>query len=220
MGSSPRMRGTPRRHASHRGGVGIIPAYAGNTITLSAMHEAYWDHPRVCGEHATGASTQVNCTGSSPRMRGTPVVPPAYPTFTGIIPAYAGNTVSARMLRHSARDHPRICGEHIAKNLTTGEVKGSSPHMRGTRIRPPEYARTLGIIPAYAGNTPPCPGRAAIHWDHPRICGEHVQTADCEGVQAGSSPHMRGTPGRHRYRPHSPGIIPAYAGNTQGGYVV
>ena len=147
-------------------------------------------------------------------MRGTLLAHGVECAITGIIPAYAGNTFIPRSINIFSQDHPRICGEHIAKNLTTGEVKGSSPHMRGTRIRPPEYARTLGIIPAYAGNTPPCPGRAAIHWDHPRICGEHVQTADCEGVQAGSSPHMRGTLSQCGGAQHVHGIIPAYAGNT------
>ena len=91
-GSSPRMRGTPHDVDHGAPELGIIPAYAGNTITLSAMHEAYWDHPRVCGEHATGASTQVNCTGSSPRMRGTPAVTEATNNTARIIPAYAGNT--------------------------------------------------------------------------------------------------------------------------------
>ena len=152
-GSSPRMRGTPRRHASHRGGVGIIPAYAGNTITLSAMHEAYWDHPRVCGEHATGASTQVNCTGSSPRMRGTPVVPPAYPTFTGIIPAYAGNTPRPDPWTGFPGDHPRVCGEHRSLSDLSDLEGGSSPRMRGTPVSRLRFYRIRGIIPAYAGNT-------------------------------------------------------------------
>ena len=208
------MRGTPSRTRCEGRQSGIIPAYAGNTVPLRSIHSAYWDHPRICGEHLRGLHACMSEQGSSPHMRGTLLAHGVECAITGIIPAYAGNTFIPRSINIFSQDHPRICGEHIAKNLTTGEVKGSSPHMRGTRIRPPEYARTLGIIPAYAGNTPPCPGRAAIHWDHPRICGEHVQTADCEGVQAGSSPHMRGTPGRHRYRPHSPGIIPAYAGNT------
>ena len=152
-GSSPRMRGTPRRHASHRGGVGIIPAYAGNTITLSAMHEAYWDHPRVCGEHATGASTQVNCTGSSPRMRGTLQVTQVEREAVGIIPAYAGNTWPPAVAWCKAWDHPRVCGEHLLCVVGRREEQGSSPRMRGTRIDDEHSRRLPGIIPAYAGNT-------------------------------------------------------------------
>ena len=152
-GSSPRMRGTPRRHASHRGGVGIIPAYAGNTITLSAMHEAYWDHPRVCGEHATGASTQVNCTGSSPRMRGTPAVTEATNNTARIIPAYAGNTPAACWKSWQAWDHPRVCGEHQSCLQRIRLSRGSSPRMRGTLRGLTLGLDSPGIIPAYAGNT-------------------------------------------------------------------
>ena len=193
-GSSPRMRGTPRRHASHRGGVGIIPAYAGNTITLSAMHEAYWDHPRVCGEHATGASTQVNCTGSSPRMRGTPAVTEATNNTARIIPAYAGNTPAACWKSWQAWDHPRICGEHRIPPYYLAQVEGSSPHMRGTPIGYVVQNTTGGIIPAYAGNT---------------FC--HASRSP---KNRGSSPHMRGTRIVNPQVIHQFGIIPAYAGNT------
>ena len=96
-----------------------------------------------------------------------------------------------------ARDHPRIRGEH-------------HPHLRKAR-------GARGIIPAYAGSTTasgastmPSSGssphtRGAHHrsilrgerlWDHPRIRGEHVLGWGVRVAQ--------------------PGIIPAYAGSTQG----
>ena len=34
-------------------------------------------HPRVCGEHAASAAGAIRFTGSSPRVRGTPRLPPA-----------------------------------------------------------------------------------------------------------------------------------------------
>ena len=52
-GSSPRMRGTPRRSRPHHLQPGIIPAYAGNTLLVCIV-------------------AAIN-RGSSPRMRGTPV---------------------------------------------------------------------------------------------------------------------------------------------------
>ena len=33
------------------GETGIIPAYAGNTDSSGQTSTAWWDHPRVCGEH-------------------------------------------------------------------------------------------------------------------------------------------------------------------------
>ena len=70
-GSSPRMRGT--RHVDHRAahGLGIIPAYAGNTQTVMSMPDCIGDHPRVCGEHLRCVRLMMICLGSSPRMRGT-----------------------------------------------------------------------------------------------------------------------------------------------------
>ena len=147
------MRGTPHDVDHGAPELGIIPAYAGNTITLSAMHEAYWDHPRVCGEHATGASTQVNCTGSSPRMRGTPAVTEATNNTARIIPAYAGNTPAACWKSWQAWDHPRVCGDHSWRLSWRCHAPGSSPHMRGTQLCWFAHAPMAGIIPAYAGNT-------------------------------------------------------------------
>ena len=50
--------------------------------------------------------------------------------------------------------------------------------------------------------------------DHPRVCGEHYTPQLELLVPEGSSPRMRGTPSRHGESGTSPGIIPAYAGNT------
>ena len=50
-GSSPRMRGTPRRSGAVARRAGIIPAYAGNTRHRISASSRSRDHPRVCGEH-------------------------------------------------------------------------------------------------------------------------------------------------------------------------
>ena len=73
----------------------IIPAYAGNTVDSDTLVPALKDHPRVCGEHMTSAAMGNEAAGSSPRMRGTPFAPPTPVDTTGIIPAYAGNTLHA-----------------------------------------------------------------------------------------------------------------------------
>ena len=88
--------------------------------------------------------------------------------------------------------------------------------MRGTRWRFPVNNSNGGIIPAYAGNTNAMSWVTPWREDHPRICGEHVLHGFFQHQGLGSSPHMRGTravwdcPGITR------GIIPAYAGNTNG----
>ena len=93
QGSSPRMRGTLADHAVEAFACGIIPAYAGNTVIDERLAPDVRDHPRVCGEHGTIPRPAVCWTGSSPRMRGTPVVGTWVGGIKGIIPAYAGNTL-------------------------------------------------------------------------------------------------------------------------------
>ena len=172
------------------------------------------DHPRVCGEHATGASTQVNCTGSSPRMRGTQRIHVDFPLAEGIIPAYAGNTISTAPQSTDCWDHPRVCGEHTCSALAVPAARGSSPRMRGTPRNTWAMMCMAGIIPAYAGNTSTPSPHCYDTWDHPRVCGEHLLMASVSLKYSGSSPRMRGTPLRVMKYGQPSGIIPAYAGNT------
>ena len=92
-------------------------------------------------------------TGSSPRMRGTHQGWRDDGEVDGIIPAYAGNTLSPRLRAPVRRDHPRVCGEHQSVSVDIDNATGSSPRMRGTRFRRRHVFAPAGIIPAYAGNT-------------------------------------------------------------------
>ena len=152
--------------------------------------------------------------GSSPRMRGTRPVFLLDRLHDGIIPAYAGNTSLPRPYSTRSRDHPRVCGEHATSCLMASMSAGSSPRMRGTPGRHALHWRSVGIIPAYAGNTDKPPIEVGYAKDHPRVCGEHNLSSFFILGVSGSSPRMRGT---HLYGlcygVHH-GIIPAYAGNT------
>ena len=173
LGSSPRMRGTHvKKHARPRM-IGIIPAYAGNTADHAAYDVTRQDHPRVCGEHYNNSMDIIDTAGSSPRMRGT--LNPATPEIdqTGIIPAYAGNTVCATL-------------EHMFRS-------GSSPRMRGTHMSICDTGQWHGIIPAYAGNTSNIRLKGRPRRDHPRVCGEHDELSAVVSDVLGSSPRMRGT---------------------------
>ena len=91
-GSSPRMRGTRTTGHGLDASRRIIPAYAGNTTNLGRTLTLDGDHPRVCGEHLCTVRWSMQVVGSSPRMRGTPIVDTEVVYEFGIIPAYAGNT--------------------------------------------------------------------------------------------------------------------------------
>ena len=209
------MRGTPTRPTRQPSRPGIIPAYAGNTMTCPCIATNSRDHPRVCGEHFSKQVRTVVYVGSSPRMRGTRVHEIGDIGFHGIIPAYAGNTGTSVSPSCGGRDHPRVCGEHAAAVPNISFVPGSSPRMRGIRLWPRIHHSRPGIIPAYAGNTCWLIPTNAMTGDHPRVCGEHIKQLVAGFSEQGSSPRMRGT---HRQLPvHVTirGIIPAYAGNTR-----
>ena len=92
------MRGTPRVLYTYGMRIGIIPAYAGNTQSMKSDIGRDGDHPRVCGEHLIINISVGVQWGSSPRMRGTPLLASIRLLEFGIIPAYAGNTSSTVVL--------------------------------------------------------------------------------------------------------------------------
>ena len=152
-GSSPRMRGTRGRDFATLLNFGIIPAHAGNTLGGDAFNLANGDHPRACGEHSKYRSSIYGGRGSSPRMRGTQPGCADGHRSDGIIPAHAGNTVTNSCEAVRTWDHPRACGEHVLSRGVTLGSSGSSPRMRGTRVRLERVCVQNGIIPAHAGNT-------------------------------------------------------------------
>ncbi len=134
---------------SHR----IIPAYAGNTTPISCFTSTAADHPRVRGEHYAFCISPVTLFGSSPRTRGTRPKTLGDDEAHRIIPAYAGNTLIARLDKETTPDHPRVRGEHVGKAENGAVTGGSSPRTRGTPGCALRGVLARRIIPAYAGNT-------------------------------------------------------------------
>ena len=213
-GSSPRARGTRLRLRRLSRPRGIIPACAGNTASWTSTSTRCWDHPRVRGEHRRFAVETWLDTGSSPRARGTRLCPICFPMCWRIIPACAGNTRRVTTTRVSARDHPRVRGEHAHVILGNAFLGGSSPRARGTPQVLPEPAGGTGIIPACAGNTAPSARPLPRCRDHPRVRGEHCSRVSRGCPRWGSSPRARGTRLPPPAGPLGRGIIPACAGNT------
>ena len=190
-GSSPRMRGALLRRRMRPTRRGIIPAYAESTQGAKSLVSGAWDHPRVCGEHHVPFTPVLDGRGSSPRMRGARRRMIALRARSGIIPAYAGSTSRHTRKRARYRDHPRVCGEHLALRFAERNQTGSSPRMRGAPLLHHVDRRHAGIIPAYAGSTSGSSRRSCAGWDHPRVCGEHFATSTVTALRSGSSPRMR-----------------------------
>ena len=132
----------------------------------------------------------------------------------GITPAYAGNTCSLAMLPFPDRDHPRLRGEHCLNTAVSPFCGGSPPPTRGTQAIIYNLYSSVGITPAYAGNTRRCSGAICTRGDHPRLRGEHSDKFKKNFPRLGSPPPTRGTPYTWIEHVSNTGITPAYAGNT------
>ena len=136
LGSSPHVRGARRPRQPGIRPNGIIPACAGSTQVRLRRRPWTEDHPRMCGEHRSGFNALFFLTGSSPHVRGARKDSPLRRCHSGIIPACAGSTLTLAVSRSRARDHPRMCGEHLDAGSEQKPCPGSSPHVRGAhRIR-------------------------------------------------------------------------------------
>ena len=193
-GSSPHTRGARPHQRMGKHPMRIIPAYAGSTRTTRRWRPPCWDHPRIRGEHRGIGSQDIPGVGSSPHTRGALRFKDEVTRACGIIPAYAGSTTGDTTGGYSERDHPRIRGEHGISPVCWAKGWGSSPHTRGAPHPGFNRSAPAGIIPAYAGSTPPRPLITPRRPDHPRIRGEHIHVVG-QGEASGW-------------------IIPAYAGST------
>ena len=213
-GSSPRVRGTLRRHDRRQLFHRFIPACAGNASgstdmpcpcagssprvlgtrrACSSGEQALTVHPRVCGERSTERLLVQLDAGSSPRVRGTPHQHPPLVSIQRFIPACAGNAVNASPAYTQIPVHPRVCGERLPAPAEAALVSGSSPRVRGTRSQHVRQRIWLRFIPACAGNAA-CGHRVrAIGPVHPRVCGERMSCGWHGDVVDGSSPRVRGT---------------------------
>ena len=172
--------------------MGIIPAYAGSTKNMIMLCVCWSDHPRIRGEHGSTPSTPDESMGSSPHTRGARHLEVAVYPVKRIIPAYAGSTSKFRGVSFTWWDHPRIRGEHLARDIQVADKTGSSPHTRGARRHLHGVGDRPRIIPAYAGSTSCHIPSMFPPPDHPRIRGEHAEADGAKLEAEGSSPHTRG----------------------------
>ena len=215
FGSSPRVRGKPRPRLQVAGEPGLIPARAGKTAWPHPGRGPAWAHPRACGENSCAHARARAPDGSSPRVRGKPVVLQARAGRRGLIPARAGKTARGAGRPGRGRAHPRACGENCWWEVREMKILGSSPRVRGKQLSYCRFENPIGLIPARAGKTRTGPWIARCWRAHPRACGENLgrqkRTISC----GGSSPRVRGKPRQYRGVRCRSRLIPARAGKTR-----
>jgi len=172
-------------------------------------------HPRACGERLNITLVIMRSAGSSPRLRGTHCRLLAQRNGRRFIPAPAGNALPVTVRRWGFPVHPRACGERYSYSNAGDECDGSSPRLRGTRLRH-ELRRLLRrFIPAPAGNAWHRLDRRCYRPVHPRACGERCPMLDGVEKYVGSSPRLRGTRREYNIREQQARFIPAPAGNAE-----
>ena len=113
-----------------------------------------------------------------------------------------------------SKAHPRACGENRFFVPSNRFSLGSSPRVRGKPGEIHKGVRKTGLIPARAGKTGPTHSPRSGSEAHPRACGENVVQATHAQADAGSSPRVRGKPGKAAVQGRGRRLIPARAGKT------
>ena len=194
LGSPPRMRGKLGEMHENFGQDRITPAHAGKTVCTPVPRSAGRDHPRACGENIEQRLAKLEARGSPPRMRG--------------------KHIRFWTVRRIAVDHPRACGENCVNLDNLRRIPGSPPRMRGKRVRGSQNLQERRITPAHAGKTPCLIYMCRDNEDHPRACGENLQSDCCTAAERGSPPRMRGKHTVYFMSSDKPRITPAHAGKT------
>ena len=115
-----------------------------------------------------------------------------------------------------------MCGANSLPASPASSQYGSSPRVRGERRASRRDLARGRIIPACAGRTVLPDDIALPTADHPRVCGANAGRVWTYLQPRGSSPRVRGEPGRQgrrvqrrqRVHHHRQRIIPACAGRT------
>ena len=215
MGSSPRVRGKRRVLDARAVPTGLIPARAGKTASGAPRTFPRRAHPRACGENFGGAPAGPGPRGSSPRVRGKPTGAPGRPASCRLIPARAGKTWRPARPSSTSAAHPRACGENVLGGWPVFHDPGSSPRVRGKHGGSGHGSGPARLIPARAGKTSSASPRPGARAAHPRACGENERSPGDLVQFDGSSPRVRGKPGREHREPLQGRLIPARAGKTR-----
>ena len=85
----------------------------------------------MCGDHNCRSILDVSIRGSPPHVRGPLESGYQGSEGSGITPACAGTILFVFVVSQFKRDHPRMCGDHVADFETCDSDQGSPPHVRG-----------------------------------------------------------------------------------------
>ena len=170
-GLSPRGRGKPNRLGTLGTFSRSIPAWAGETTAVARKDPIAQVYPRVGGGNPDDWRCDDCITGLSPRGRGKPATARAWRTCSRSIPAWAGETLIALLVKGELRVYPRVGGGNALIGRRRRECAGLSPRGRGKRYPGAKPKSQYRSIPAWAGETFREAGRVIRDQVYPRVGG-------------------------------------------------
>ena len=211
-GSSPRVRGSPRRSWRRSTSRGFIPARAGEPVGDHDGARVDQVHPRACGGASSVSSVMGSSFGSSPRVRGSPGAALRRGDSLRFIPARAGEPVLWSWTTGIPSVHPRACGGAECPICRPDHNSGSSPRVRGSLVLVRQAELDRRFIPARAGEPRSRTARSRSTPVHPRACGGARTKPSAINRSSGSSPRVRGSQAIITLDRDLPRFIPARAG--------
>ncbi len=192
IGLSPRVRGNPDQPEYFIEHKRSIPACAGEPTLVHRNPPHTKVYPRVCGGTCVLACRCHVVKGLSPRVRGNLGYSARETTYSGSIPACAGEPEPALRPTATYQVYPRVCGgtsRWLRRFWSTG---GLSPRVRGNRSGMLPTHQMPRSIPACAGEPrmrkqPYFPSRV-----YPRVCGGTRWKTTTHSRLRGLSPRVRG----------------------------
>ena len=150
-------------------------------------------------------------------MRGNQQTTTNPATYSGSIPACAGEPGSNVAERALDTVYPRVCGGTTVFRRRPESVRGLSPRVRGNRPRQRRSRYSRRSIPACAGE--PLTHYATSHklTVYPRVCGGTNSMASSPTTKTGLSPRVRGNLWSPSWQEWQLRSIPACAGEPCAG---
>ena len=193
-GLSPRVRGNRTCLPPAQAQPGTIPACAGEPADKARQARRSWDYPRVCGGTACASTPSSAAMGLSPRVRGNLPSSQICDTYSGTIPACAGEPRQGRGWGRNHGDYPRVCGGTATGTCGGVDPQGLSPRVRGNPAKRNRADRMEGTIPACAGEPSLMSGWSSWCGDYPRVCGGTPRREADLWRRAGTIPACAGEP--------------------------
>ena len=215
QGLSPRVRGNLVRDDVADGGIGSIPACAGEPTRACRRGRLHGVYPRVCGGTLNGEALAFRFEGLSPRVRGNRGRNGEVAQRPGSIPACAGEPRRRSTVGGWSRVYPRVCGGTGGKGGSRRPGRGLSPRVRGNPERVLVAAPDDGSIPACAGEPIQSRRKTRGLRVYPRVCGGTGSPLVYGATHQGLSPRVRGNLPAAGTRRRFAGSIPACAGEPR-----